>query len=617
MDKSQEILSDIVIFNKYAKYIPELNRRESWKEICIRNMNMHLQKYPSLTKEIQDIYYEYVIQKKVLPSMRSMQFGGRPIELSNVRIFNCSYNPIDHPFAFAETMFLLLSGCGVGYSVRKRHIEKLPVIKGPINRYRRFLISDNIEGWADAIKVLVKAYTNGKSDPIFDFRDIRHKGALLVTAGGKAPGPDPLKICIEHLRSILNNAIGRKLTSVECHDICCHISDAVLSGGIRRSACIVGFDPDDEEMLACKTGNWWELNPQRGRANNSVILNRKTTNKEDFLSIWKRTELSGAGEPGFYWTNSEDGFCNPCVETFLEPHTFCNLTDINASDITTQEEFNNRARVGAFLGTLQAGYTDFHYLRQQWKENTERDALIGVGITGIANEEFLLLNDTEAANIVVAENKRVANIIGINEAVRTTVVKPSGTSSCVVGSSSGIHAWHNDYYIRRIRVGKNEALYKYLLETNPSLLEDCVFKPHIEAIISIPQKAPEGAVLRTESVFDLLERVKHFNQNWIYRGHNSGDNMHNTSCTISVKDDEWDSVGEWMWENRKYYTGIAVLPYDGHTYKQAPFENITKEQYEEMVKNIHSIDLTQVKEHEDNTDLSGEAACFGGQCTIV
>lgn len=616
MDQSQKILSDIVIFNKYAKFDPIKGRRETWEEICDRNMSMHIRKYPILKDEILFAYNNYVIPKKVLPSMRSMQFAGAPIELSNVRIFNCAYNPIDHPFAFAETMFLLLSGCGVGYSVRKKHIEKLPIIKGPINRYRRFLISDNIEGWADAVKVLVKAYTNGKSDPIFDFRDIRPKGALLVTAGGKAPGPDPLRICIEHLRSILNNAIGRQLTSLECHLICCHISDAVLSGGIRRSACIVGFDIDDEEMLACKTGNWWELHPELGRANNSVVLHRETTTKEDFLSIWKRTELSGAGEPGFYWTNSEDGLTNPCVETFLEPHQFCNLTEINASDITTQEDFNNRAKIGAFLGTLQAGYTDFHYLRQQWKETTEKDALLGVGITGIANEHFLALDDDEAGRLVVEENKRVAAIIGINPAARTNVVKPSGTSSCVVGSSSGIHAWHNDYYIRRIRVGKNEALYKYLLKTNPSLLEDCVFKPHIEAIISIPQKAPEGAVLRTESVFDLLARVKHFNQNWIYRGHISGDNTHNTSCTISVKDDEWDSVGEWMWENRKYYTGIAVLPYDGHTYKQAPFENITKEQYEEMVKNIHSIDLTQVEEHEDNTDLSGEAACAGNSCEI-
>ncbi len=616
MDQSQEILSEIVVFNKYAKFIPNLGRRETWEEICHRNMSMHLRKYPELKDEIISAYNNFVIPKKVLPSMRSMQFSGAPIELSNVRIFNCSYNPIDHPFAFAEVMFLLLSGCGVGYSVRKKDIEKLPVIKGPIKKSRRFLISDNIEGWADAVKVLVKAYTNGKSDPIFDYRDIRHKGALLVTAGGKAPGPDPLKFCIEYIRSILNNAIGRKLTSLECHDICCHISDAVLSGGIRRSACIVGFDPDDEEMLSCKTGTWWELNPQRGRANNSVILNRDRISKEDFMNIWERTKLSGAGEPGFYWTNSEDGFTNPCVETFLKPHTFCNLTEINASDISTQKEFNERARIGSFLGTLQAGYTDFHYLRPQWKENTERDALIGVGITGIANEAFLLLDDTEAAKIVIEENKRIADIIGINYAARTTVIKPSGTASCVVGSSSGIHAWHNDYYIRRIRVGKNEALYKYLLKTNPTLLEDCVFKPHIESIISIPQKAPEGAVLRTESAFDLLTRVKRYNQNWIYRGHNFGENTHNTSCTISIKDDEWGVVGEWMWENRKYYTGIAVLPYDGHTYKQAPFENITKEEYEELVKNIHIIDLTQVKEHDDNTDLSGEAACAGGQCSI-
>lgn len=520
-----------------------------------------------------------------------------------------------HNFCLSNGM--VVHNTGVGYSVRQKHINKMPVIKGPLNRTRRFLVGDSIEGWADSIKVLIKAYTAGKSDPIFDFRDIRPKGAMLVTAGGKAPGPDPLRICLDQLRSILNGAIGRKLTSIECHDICCHIADAVLAGGIRRSACIAGFDPDDEDMLSCKTGAWWELNPQRGRANNSVVLDRKTTTKEDFMKVWKLTQYSGAGEPGFYWTDSEDGFTNPCAEVFLEPHQMCNLCEINASSINNQDDFNACAKAAAFIGTLQAGYTDFHYLRPQWKDTVEKDALLGVSLTGVANDHFLTLNDDEAAKIAVEENRRVASIIGINPAARVTTQKPAGTVSCVMGTSSGVHAWHNDYYIRRMRIGKNEALYKYLKNNIPDLIEDCVFKPHLEAVISLPQKAPDDAILRTESPFHLLSRVKRFNQHWIHTGHNYGDNHHNVSCTISIKEDEWDAIGEWMWENRKYYNGISVLPFSDHTYKQAPFENCTKEQYESMLPLLHSIDLTQVHEYEDTTNLSGELACAGGSCEVT
>lgn len=311
MDITQSILSDITVFQKYSKYLPELNRRETWEEICDRNMAMHIKKFPDLKFEIKQVYQNYVLPKKVLPSMRSLQFGGRPAEINNSRVFNCSYMPMEHPFAFAELMFLLLGGTGVGYSVQKRHVNKLPEIVGPTEKRRRFLIGDSIEGWAEAVKVLIKAYTKGKSDPLFDFRDIRKKGARLVTSGGKAPGPDPLRICLDQVRSVLNNAVGRKLTTLEVHDINCHIADAVLAGGIRRAAMIALFDADDLDMLSCKTGAWWELNPQRGRANNSVVLKRGEVSKEQFFDIWKRVEESGSGEPGFYWTNNEEMGTNP------------------------------------------------------------------------------------------------------------------------------------------------------------------------------------------------------------------------------------------------------------------------------------------------------------------
>lgn len=616
MDVSQKILSDITVYNKYAKFIPELSRRENWEEICERNSSMHIKKFPSLKKEIRKVYDEFVIPKKTLPSMRSMQFGGLPIELANNRIFNCAYVAIEDMAAFWETMFLLLGGSGVGFSVQKQHVNKLPEIKGPKDRSRRYLVGDSIEGWADSIKVLMEAYAEGKSDPVFDFRDIRKKGAMLITSGGKAPGPDPLRICIENIRSVLNDSVGRKLKSLECHDIMCHIADAVLSGGIRRAALISLFSKDDMDMLSCKSGTWWELNPQRGRANNSVVMKRGEFTKEEFISIWHRVEESRAGEPGFYWTNDEELGTNPCCEISLKSMQFCNVTEINSFGIVDQKDFNERAVAGAFLGTLQASYTDFHYLRPEWKENTEKDALLGVGITGTASGDISHLDEAEAARYAVAENKRVAALIGINESARVTTQKPSGTTSLVVGSSSGIHAWHNDYYIRRCRVGKNEAMYKYLIKNFPELVEDCYYKPHIEAVISFPQKAPNNATLRTESVFNLLERVKRYNLGWVRNGHQDGKNYNNVSCTISVQDSEWESVGEWMWENQDSYNGISVMPYDNGSYVQAPFEDCTKESYEEMVKFLHGINLNNVKEYDDNTTLNDQVACAGGSCEI-
>lgn len=617
MNISQDIFSNVVIFNKYAKYIEEIGRRETWEEICERNMSMHIKRFPTLKDDIQNTYKQYVMTKKVLPSMRSMQFGGRPIELNHTRMFNCSYAPVDSPIIFAETMFLLLGGTGCGYSVQKHHIDKLPIVQGTGKKRRKFLVSDNIEGWGDAIKVLVKSYFEGKSDPQFDYRDIRPKGARLITAGGKAPGPDPLRICVDKVRAVLNNAVGRKLSSLECHDIQCHIADAVLSGGIRRAAMIAFFSPDDMDMVSCKSGDWWELNPQRGRANNSVVLQRDEISKECFLDLWSRVEASGSGEPGVYWTNDKNILSNPCVEATLEAFSFCNLTTTNGDDVETQEELNNRVKAATLIGTLQASYTDFHYLRDEWKEVTERDALIGVSITGIGSGKILNLNLEEAAHAVVEENRRVAQIVGINPAARTSLLKPEGTASIVVGSSSGVHAWHNDYYVRRMRIGKSEALYGYLKENFPTLIEDCRFKPHLEAVMSFPQKAPEGSILRTESFMDLLERVKRFNQEWIAPGHQHGVQKHNVSCTISLKDDEWKPCGEWMWDNRFSYNGISVLPYDGGTYVQAPFTDCTKEDYEAMIKLFHNIDLTQVKELEDKTSHTMEAACAGGKCEVL
>lgn len=618
MDISNRILSEITVYMKYAKYIPELKRRETWHELVTRNMEMHIKKYPQLEKEIRENYM-YVYKKQVLPSMRSMQFAGKPIEISPNRIYNCAYAPVDDWRVFSEIMFLLLGGTGVGYSVQKHHVDALPEIRKPSKeRGRRWLVADSIEGWADAIKVLVKTYFFGGSHIEFDFSDIRPKGARLVTSGGKAPGPQPLKECLIKLEGILDSKEdGEKLRPIEVHDMVCHIADAVLAGGIRRAALISLFSATDEEMIGCKSGPWWETNPQRGRANNSAVLMRHKITKDYFMDLWKRIEASGAGEPGIYLSNDKDWGTNPCCEIALRPFQFCNLTEVNVSNVVSQEDYETRVKAASFIGTLQAGYTDFHYLRPIWQRTTEKDALIGISMTGIGSGAVLGLNMKSAAKVVKEENKRVADLISINPAARTTTVKPAGTTSLTLGTSSGIHAWHNDYYIRRVRVGKNESIYQYLAENHPELVEDEYFRPHDTAVIGIPQKAPEGSILRNESPIQLLERVKRVQQEWIKPGHRSGSNAHNVSATISIREHEWPAVGEWMWENKEYYNGLSVLPYSNHTYKQAPFEDCNQEEYERLMETLKDVDLSKIVEMDDDTNLSGEVACSGGSCEVT
>ena len=617
MDISNRILSDITVYMKYSRYIPELKRRETWEELVTRNKQMHQKKYPQLHDEIENVY-KFVYDKKVLPSMRSLQFGGKPIEISPNRIYNCAYMPIDDWRAFGEVMFLLLGGTGVGYSVQKHHVEKLPEIRKPnAERERRFLVSDSIEGWADAIKALVKSYFTGGSSLRFDYSDIRPKGARLITSGGKAPGAEPLRICVEKLRAILDlKKDGNKLSPIEVHDMVCHIADAVLAGGIRRAALISLFSADDDEMISCKFGSWWELNPQRGRANNSAVLLRSKVTEEFFRGLWKKIELSNAGEPGIYFSNDKDWGTNPCCEIALRPFQFCNLCEVNVSDVVDQQDLEDRVRAATFIGTLQAGYTDFHYLRPIWQRTTEKDALLGVGMTGIGSGVAQKLDVKATTKVAKEENERVAGILGINKAARVTTIKPAGTSSLTLGCSSGIHAWHNDYYLRRVRVGKNEAIYTHLAINHPELVEDEYFRPHDTAVIGVPQKAPDHAILRTESPLQLLERVKWFNQNWIKPGHRNGMNTHNISATISIREHEWDAVGTWLWDNKDFYNGLSVLNYDGGSYTQAPFEDITKEKYDQLMSTLKDVDLSKVVEFDDNTEHSQEAACAGGACLI-
>ena len=855
----------------------------------------------------------------------------------------------------------------VGYSVQKQHVASLPAIKKPI-KSRHYLIEDSIMGWADAIKMLIKAYLKEGSLPKFDFRAIREKGARLVTAGGKAPGPEPLKECLFQIQKILDRKQdGEKLSPLECHDIMCHIANSVLAGGIRRSAMISLFSHNDEEMITCKYGNWWELNEQRGRANNSAVLKRGEIEKEEFDSLWKRIEASGSGEPGIYWTNDLDWGTNPCCfvgstkilthegykeikdcageslliningevvnglvwsngekdvielylsnktkirctpehkfmlideseseaqdsinkrimpfyhinnevneftkygfiqgdgglgrltstshlglelnigekdldiftlfninkeenktayyvngynevlkslqfdssvlpkrrfpktfifwnkkdklmflkgmysangsiiknqrisykttsfqlagelletlssfgiksyittnkekevefsngtytckesydinisryesvlkfaeliafvhqykneslkelilskapkvlsiknvgkeevfdfslddnthwgvvegviahncEIALRPFQFCNLCEVNVSNIENQQDLNERVTIASFFGSLQAGFTEFHYLRPIWKKTTEKDALLGIGMTGIGSGEILKYNLEEATQYAISKNREVSEKIGINPAARVTCIKPSGTTSLVLGTASGIHAWHNDYYLRTMRFGKNEDVAVYLMINHPELCEDDVLRPNDTVCVRIPVKAPEGSIFRTETAIDTLERVKKFSQEWIKPGHINGANTHNVSATISIdknrnyiyvpiasenpdieqleevfdcdyiedKRDEWQAVGEWMWENRDVYNGLSVLNYDGGSYSQAPFQDITEQEYNERIKSLKNVDLTNVIEIDDHVDFGQVSACAGGSCSL-
>lgn len=612
-----KLLSDIVAFRTYARHLPHLGRRETLAETINRNLNMHLDKFPKLSRDIIKAYQK-VHELKVMPSMRALQFSGEAILKNNARQYNCSYAPIDDIRVFGEALFLLLSGVGFGFSVQRNHVNKLPDVRAP-REEGYFVVQDSIMGWAQALDVLMEAYFLGRIKPQYDFGNIRPKGSYLVTTGAKAPGPEPLRKMLELVESKLKGAVGRKLLPLEVHDIVCIISDSVLAGGIRRAALISLFDRDDKAMLTCKHGEWWNHAPWRARANNSAILPRNRVTKEEFDHIFKACRESGSGEPGFSWTNDEDWGFNPCHEIALRPNSFCNLTTINQTGVTSEKDFFNRVYSAALIGTLQASYTDFDYLRPIWKQTTEEDALLGVSFTGIADSGNTITPDllSKGAALVLEVNEKYSKKLGIAPAARTTTVKPEGSSSCVLGSSSGIHARHASHYIRRIRMNKDDALAVYLKNVIPDLVEDDVFSS-TGVVVSIPQESPLGAITRgQETALSLLERTLSYSKNWIHPGHREGANQHNVSVTISVKEEEWDELREYMWTHRHDYSGISLLPYDGGSYQQAPFEECSQETYENMSKLVKEVDLRQVIEYNDNTTRSESVACGGGNCEIV
>ena len=925
MNESNKLLSDLVAFRTYARYIPHLQRRETLEETINRNMMMQLEKFPQLSRDIVKAF-DNVHALRVMPSMRGLQFAGEAVLKNNARQYNCSYLPINDVRCFGESLFLLLSGVGVGFSVQQTHISQLPKVQEP-REEGFFQVHDSIIGWAQALDMLMESYMFGRIKPVFDFSKVRPKGSYLVTTGAKAPGPEPLKFMLSLLETKLKSAVGRKLKPIEVHDIICIISDCVLSGGIRRAALISLFDRSDDEMLKSKSGEWWVKHPYRARANNSAVLPRDKVTKEEFDYIFGILQASGSGEPGFSWTDNTDWGYNPCFtgdtlvavadgrnavpikqladenwtgpiytvqngsvivghcskvwktrknselvkitfddgssvrctpdhkfmlrngnyvkakdlkantslmpfnsykrsernyrmissntgkdfaqyryvaqyndlikdgyenqhihhidgnglndlignlsivdakehlkehmtgslnpihkfknntsylqkrkevtsgnnnpksygvsgeemfikikeatlmkgrklttgealticgvkhlskgrlkemgfssiseatkfaestmnhkvvsvevlkeredvydltvdvthnfaiitskderainssgvfvhnchEIALNPNQFCNLTTINQTGIKNKQDFLKRVHSATLLGTMQAAYTDFPYLRPIWKETTEREALLGISFTGIADANGIVQADwlQEGAKLALELNEKYAKKLGINPAARLTTVKPEGTSSCVLGSSSGIHARHSAYYLRRFRINKGDSLDNYLRNTIPDLVEDDIYS-NTGSVVTIPQESPKGAIVReNETAEDLLRRVYEYNVHWVKNGYRSGFNHHNVSATISVKDNEWEYVRESMWKNRDLYSGISLLPYDGGTYKQAPFEDCSKEVYEEYSKKVKAIDLKNIVESEDNTTKTDTVACSGGVCEIT
>jgi len=605
-------LMNYTFVSKYARWIPEKKRRETWQEAVDRVKNMMVEAYVDSQNdnhvEIEDAIakaYEDMKKKKILGSQRALQFGGSPIFKHNARIYNCIASYVDRIRFFQECMYLLLCGCGTGFSVQKHHVAKLPNLRQVSAKGRsvKHVIDDSIEGWSDAVGILVSSYFedcglfpeySGKS-VTFDYSKIRPAGAYLKSSGGKAPGPEPLKKALNNIRKVLDNAVksGRnKITPIEAYDIVMYSADAVISGGVRRSATICVFSPDDEEMAKAKTGSWFIDNPQRGRSNNSALLLRNETTKEQFAELMN--SVKEFGEPGFVWSDSTELIVNPCVEIGMWPvdettgetgWQACNLSTINCAKIKTKDDFYEACASAAVIGTLQAGFAKFPYLGEVSERIIAREALLGVSMTGVMERHDICLDpeiQKKGAEIVKEVNAKMAKLIGINQAARTTCVKPEGTSSCILGTSSGIHPHHAKRYIRRVQANKMEPIYQYFKEQNPRACAESVWSNNdSDDVVAFCVEVPDGSKLKNQvNATDLLEYVKSTQQNWVMSGTNlelctQKWLVHNVSNTINVKPEEWDVVTDFIYDNRKYFCGVSLLPIAGDKdYAQAPFTTV-------------------------------------------
>ena len=598
---SIESLKNYVFTSKYSRYIPEKMRRETFEEAVERVIDMHRRHFAAKGIDVEDLLAvcEQAMKKRmVLGSQRAMQFGGDPILRKHARIYNCTTSYCDRPRFFQEALWLLLCGCGVGFSVQTHHIAKLPGIARPANTTATFVIPDTIEGWADALGALLSSYfvtrqpfpEYSNATVQFDYSQIRPKGRPISSGMGRAPGPEPLRRSLEKIRGLLDKHLTEghtRMRSVDAYDILMHASDAVLSGGVRRSATICLFSPDDELMATAKTGNWFTENPQRARSNNSAVLLRNQTTREQFSKLMK--SVKEFGEPGFVWTDHLDMTFNPCGEIGLYPQidgvsgfAFCNLCEINMGIVDSAEKFREACRAGAILGTLQADYTDFGYLGEVSTRIARREALLGISMTGMMEHPAVSFDPAlqrDMAKYILTVNAEVAKRIGVNLAARATCVKPAGTTSSILGTSSGIHPHHAKRYFRRAQANEDELLVDFFGVQNPKAVEKSVWNPNgTDVVLTFCVEAsPDSLTKRDVDAVELLRKVKLTKENWIDTGKRpelcaQPWLSHNVSNTISVKDGEWDGVEAFIFEHRHAFAGVSLLPDGGDLdYPQAPF----------------------------------------------
>ena len=674
-------LQDFIAISRYARYSPELRRRETWAEAVGRVRDMHLTHFADTslgdaalaagdvtTEDLTRIgrlgrlhetirsAFAAAERREVLPSMRSLQFGGEAILHKHARIYNCAFTYIDRLEAFRETLYLLLCGCGVGFSVQQMHVAKLPSLAPlrPTAPVSTFVVPDTIEGWADALHQLMLAAVEGRR-VIFDYSSIRPAGAPLRTSGGKAPGPEPLFHSLTRIEHIVQRAAGRQLRSIETYDILMWAAKAVLSGGVRRSATICLFSADDTEMTAAKTGNWLQENPQRTASNNSAVIVRAHATRAQFDRLFEAQKQFG--EPGFYFVEDPEYGANPCVEIGLHPRLtldaaaiarlrelgytgelregetlsgvqFCNLTTVSAAAAETPARFYELCAAAAVIGTLQAGYTQFNYLSPVSRVITEREALLGVSICGVLDRPDIMLDPAvlrTGAALVKAVNALVARALGINPAARTTCVKPEGTASLLLGTSSGLHPHHALRYFRRVQTNVYDPIFNHFKRANPHMVEPSVYDPnHRTEVITFPVEGPAFGIYREDlSAVKHLEYVRLVQLHWVQMGQRHGKFSpglhHNVSCTISVRADEWPAVSDFIWENRTNFTGVSLLQDQGDkAYAQAPREAvITREDVVKWNSLVYMpVDYTQLREEEDLTELKQIVACAGGACEL-
>ena len=601
-------LQNYTFVSKYARWIESENRRETWKEAVDRVKNMMHTQYADLDVSDQiDWAYDLMLKKKVLGSQRALQFGGEPILKRHAKIYNCTSSYCDRLRFFQECFWLLLCGSGTGFSVQKHHVAKLPTLsqKPKPKKGCKYIIEDSIEGWADALGVLLSSYFTKASDDkfkeykdeyiVFDYSNIREKGSTLSSGVGKAPGFEPLQNGLEKIRELLEACLDRKqkkLRPIDAYDIIMHSSDAVLSGGVRRSASLALFSADDEEMAKAKTGNWYVDNPQRARSNNSALLIKDDTTYEEFANLME--SVKEFGEPGFIWSDSTEMTFNPCVEVGMWPvdestgksgWQGCNLSTINCSSVVDEEDFYERCKAAAVIGTLQAGFTKLDYLGDISKAIFDREALLGVSLTGIMEKHELVLTEKvlkKGAKIAVDTNKELCKKIGINQAARVTCLKPEGTSSSMLGTSSGIHPHHAKRYIRHVQANILEPPYQYFKSYNPQACEKSAWSANdTDEVVKFPIEVPDGSKLKNQlPAVEMLGVVKDAQKNWVHSGKNRAlctqDFLsHNVSNTVTVQPEEWEAVTKFIYNNRKFFAGISLIPQSGDKdYPQAPFTTV-------------------------------------------